>query len=201
MHPDSLRKSFFVGKYGGYSIYKYMLTKMESDYFSDEEAIRLEKLREKEYKERVKLQDANRERRKYLRDFSRVESLIEYIDKKLDQKQPIKFSPCTFTIPDGNEASALISDLHAGATVDSIFNYYDEEVLKDRMNELADKIIGFCKRDKVTHLNAEFLGDFITGIIHGSTISQAQEDVIDQIFLACDVIESFIIKLREEYLL
>lgn len=198
MHPDSLRKSFNVGKYSGYSVYKYMQDKIESNFLSDEEAIRLEKLREKEYKERVKLQDANREKRKYLRDFSRVESLMEYIDKKLEEREPIQFKPCTTVIPDGNEASALISDLHAGATVNSIFNYYDLDVLKDRMDELADKIIAFCKRDNVSHLNAEFLGDFITGIIHGSTIAQAQEDVIDQVFAACDVIETFIIKLRKE---
>ena len=91
MHPDSLRKSFNVGKYSGYSVYKYMQDKIESNFLSDEEAIRLEKLREKEYKERVKLQDANREKRKYLRDFSRVESLMEYIDKKLEEREPIQF--------------------------------------------------------------------------------------------------------------
>lgn len=198
MHPDSLRKSFNVGKYSGYSVYKYMQDKIENNLLSDEEAIRLEKLRDKEYKERVKLQDANREKRKYLRDFSRVETIMEYIDKKLEEREPISFSSCTTVIPNGNEASALISDLHAGATVNSIFNYYDLDVLKDRMNELADKIIAFCKRDNVSHLNAEFLGDFITGIIHGSTIAQAQEDVIDQVFAACDVIEAFIVKLRKE---
>lgn len=198
MHPDSLRKSFNVGKYSGYNVYKYMQNKIENNFMSDEEAIRLETLREKEYKERVKLQDANREKRKYLRDFSRIETIMEYIDKKLEERKPIEFTSCSTIIPNGNEASALISDLHAGATVNSIFNYYDLDVLKDRMDELADKIIAFCKRDNVSHLNAEFLGDFITGVIHGSTIAQAQEDVIDQIFSACDIIEAFIVKLRKE---
>lgn len=198
MHPDSLRKSFNVGKYCGYNVYKYMMDKLETYYLSDNEAIRLEKLREKEFKERVKLQDANREKRKYLRDFSRIESLMEYIDTKLDQRNPIQFIKCPYVIPNGNEASALISDLHVGATVDSNFNYYDVDVLKSRMNELADKIICFCKRDNVSHINLELLGDFVTGIIHGSTIAQAQEDIIDQIFIACDTIEAFIKKIYEE---
>lgn len=198
MHRDSIRKSWNVGKYCGYSVYKYMQEKMEKCFSSDEEYQRLEKLRDKEYKERVKLQDANREKRKYLRDFSRVESLMEYIDKKLDEREALTFDACTTIIPNGNEASALISDLHAGATVDSSFNYYDLDVLSERMNKLADKIIAFCHRDNVSHLNAEFLGDFITGIIHGATIAEAQEDVIDQIFSAGDILEAFIRKLRKE---
>lgn len=197
-HQDTIRKSFGVGKYSGYSVYKFMQEKIENGFLTDEEAVRLEKLREKEYKERVKLQDANREKRKVLRDFSRIEVLQEYIEMKLDEREPKPFKGCNYKIKNGNEASCLISDLHAGATVDSIFNYYDLEVLRCRMEELSEKIIAFCKRDNVDLLHAEFLGDFITGIIHGSTIAQAQEDVIDQILDASDIIVEFIKSLRKE---
>lgn len=197
-HQDTIRKSFGVGKYSGYSVYKFMQDKIEKGFLTDEEAIRLETLREKEYKERVKLQDANREKRKVLRDFSRIESIQEYIEIKLDEREPKPFKGCNYKIKNGNEASCLISDLHAGATVDSIFNYYDLDILRERMEELSSKIITFCKRDNVDLLHAEFLGDFITGIIHGSTIAQAQEDVIDQILDATDIIVEFIKSLRKE---
>lgn len=197
-HCDTIRKSFGVGKFSGYSVYKFMQDKIEQGFLTDEEAIRLEKLREKEYKERVKLQDANREKRKVLRDFSRLESIQEYIEMKLDEREPKPFKGCSYKIKNGNESSLLVSDLHAGATVDSIFNYYDLDVLKERMEELATKTIAFCKRDNVDLLHANFLGDFITGIIHGSTIAQAQEDVIDQILDASDIIVEFIKALRKE---
>ena len=197
-HKDTIRKSFGVGKFSGYSVYKFMQDKIEQGFLSDEEAIRLEKLRDKEYKERVKLQDANREHRAMLREFSRVEALQEYIEKKLDERKPIPFKGCSYKINNGNEASALISDLHAGATVDSIFNFYDETVLKDRMEELSSKIIAFCKRDNVDTLHAEFLGDAITGLIHGATIAEAHEDVIDQVLDVCDIITEFIKSLRKE---
>jgi hypothetical protein len=197
-HCDTIRKSFGVGKFSGYSVYKFMQDKIEQGFLTDEEAIRLEKLREKEYKERVKLQDANREKRKVLRDFSRLESIQEYIEMKLDEREPKPFKGCSYKIKNGNESSLLVSDLHAGATVDSIFNYYDLDVLKERMEELAIKTIAFCKRDNVDLLHANFLGDFITGIIHGSTIAQAQEDVIDQILDASDIIVEFIKALRKE---
>ena len=70
MHRDSLRKSWYVGKYSGYNVYKYMQDKLEKGFTSDEEYIRLEKLRDAEYKERVRLQDANREKRAVLREYS-----------------------------------------------------------------------------------------------------------------------------------
>ena len=40
--------------------------------------------------------------------------------------------------------------------------------------------------------------DFITGIIHGATIAQAQEDIIDQIFDASDILVDFVLLLKEE---
>lgn len=198
MHRDSLRKSWYVGKYSGYNVYKYMQDKLEKGFTSDEEYIRLEKLRDAEYKERVRLQDANREKRAVLREYSRVEALQEYIEKKLDERKPRPFVKCEYIIKNDNEASLLVSDLHCGATVDSIFNYYDVEVLRTRMNELANKVIAFCQRENVDTLHAEFLGDFLTGIIHGATIAQAQEDIIDQIFDASDIITDFVLLLQKD---
>lgn len=198
MHRDSIRKSWYVGKYSGYSVYKYMQDKLEKGFTSDEEYIRLEKLRDKEYKERVRLQDANREKRAVLREYSRVEAIQEYIEKKLDEREPRPFVKCEYKIKNGNEASLLVSDLHCGATVDSIFNFYDIEVLRERMNELANKTICFCHRENVDYLNIELLGDFLTGIIHGATIAQANEDIIDQIFDASDILVEFILLLKKE---
>lgn len=198
MHPDSLRKSWYVGKYSGYNVYKYMQDKLEKGFTSDEEYIRLEKLRDKEYKERVRLQDANREKRAVLREYARVEALQEYIEKKLDEREPRPFVKCEYKIKNGNEASLLVSDLHCGATVDSIFNYFDIGVLKKRMNELANKTISFCHKQDVNTLHVELLGDAISGLIHWATVAQAQEDVIDQIFDVSDIFVDFILMIQKE---
>lgn len=197
-HRDSIRKAFNTTKYCGYNVYKFMQDKIDKGFLTDEQYIRLEKKRDEEYKERVKLQDANREKRAVLREYSRVETLQEYIEKKLDEREPRPFVKCEYKEKGENESSLLISDLHCGATVDSIFNYYDLEVLRERMNELANKTIYRCHNQNVKYLNVELLGDFLTGIIHGSTIAQAQEDIIDQIFDASDVIVEFILLLKKE---
>lgn len=198
MHRDSLRKSWYVGKYSGYNVYKYMQDKLEKGFTSDEEYVRLEALRDKEYKERVRLQDANREKRAVLREYSRVEAIQEYIEKKLDEREPRPFIECEYKIKNGNEASLLVSDLHCGATVDSIFNYYNLDVLRERMNELANKTITFCHRESVDTLYIELLGDAITGLIHGGTIAQWQEDIIDQILDVSDLFVEFVLLLKKQ---
>ena len=198
MHRDSIRKSWYVGKYSGYNVYRYMQNKMEKEYSSDEEFVRLEKLREKEYMERVRLQDANREKRAVLREYSRVEAIKEYIELKLDERKPRPFVKCNYAIKNGNEASLLVSDLHCYTTVDSIFNTYNIDVLRERMTRLANKTIAWCHRESVEYLNVEILGDMISGIIHGSTIAQAQEDIIDQVLDVSDILTDFILSLKSE---
>lgn len=61
----------------------------------------LKKLREKEYMERVRLQDANREKRAVLREYSRVEAIKEYIELKLDERKPRPFVKCNYAIKNG----------------------------------------------------------------------------------------------------
>jgi hypothetical protein len=112
---------------------------MDRGFLTDEQYAKLENKREEEYKERVRLQDANREKRSVLREYSRVEAIQEYIELKLDEREPRPFVKCNYKISDGNEASLLVSDLHCGATVDSIFNYYNLDVLRERMQQLANK--------------------------------------------------------------
>src|SRR5574344_2752653 len=90
-HRDSIRKAFNTTKYCGYNVYKFMQDKIDKGFLTDEQYIRLEKKRDEEYKERVKLQDANREKRAVLREYSRVETLQEYIEKKLDEREPRPF--------------------------------------------------------------------------------------------------------------
>jgi DNA repair exonuclease SbcCD nuclease subunit len=75
--------------------------------------------------------------------------------------------------------------------VDSIFNQYNTDIAKERLELLANKIIDTCKRNDVNTLHIGLLGDFITGIIHGSTIAQAQEDLIDQIINVSNLLSYF----------
>lgn len=198
MHPDSLRKSFNVGRYSGYNVAKYYQNKIESDILSDEEVLRLEKLRDEVFKEKCKLQDANREKRKYLREESRTETMLEHLKDCILELEPINFKKSDYSYGTNLEAVLMVSDLHNEAKVDNIYNYYDKEVLIERLGQLKDKTISICKKEKVDLLNIELLGDFITGVIHGSTIAQSQDDVIEQIVGVSEILANFINELYKE---
>lgn len=67
MNPDSLRKAFNTTQFSGYNVYKYMLDKQHEN-CDTTELQKLQELKDSIFKERVKLQDANREKNKYLRE-------------------------------------------------------------------------------------------------------------------------------------
>lgn len=197
IHRDSLRKAWDTTKFSGYSVLKYFKNKQEKN-LSVDEIERLEELKDKVYKEKCKLQDANREKRKYLREESRTETMLEYLRECINDLEHISFKKCDYTYGTNIEATLLVSDLHNGAKVDNIYNYYDEDVLIDRLEQLKDKTVALCKKNQVDLLNIELLGDFITGRIHGSTISQANDDLVSQIVNISEILANFINEIAKE---
>lgn len=189
---DNCRKGFYI--------VNKILNKIDDNIEFSEDSAReaLEDLKDTIYKERVKLQDIVRSKRKMLRETSRIELLEEYMLSIIQTREPIDFDVDYQEITSNNEASLLVSDLHCGMVVDSIFNYYDIEVLKERMQELASKTIKFCKANSVSKLHVEAIGDFISGLIHNSLVAQSEEDVIDQVFYVSEILSEFLIELRNE---
>lgn len=201
LHPDSLRKSFNVGRYCGYNVAKYYQELIESEYFTDEEFLRLESLRDELYKERCKLQDANREKRKYLREDARFESLIEaYKDaceftdkivvkeyKKVDKNKTKKY------------AVASWSDWHAGLKIDNQFNYYDIDTMIERATTIKDKIISNCTKQDVTDLIIEINGDILDGGIHISSRVEQEEGVLSQVVTVTDLLIKLINDMKPHF--
>ena len=189
MHIDSIRKSFDVGKYCGYSVYKFMQRKMEDDFLSDEEYVKLESKREQEYKERVRLQDANRERRNLLREEGRFENLLELLKDELENLEPISLKE--YSKAKGAKekyATLCLSDWHAGLKVDNQFNYYDKETMIDRVSEIKNKCIKYCQLHGVTNLIVECNGDMMDGGIHVSSRVEQEEGTVQQIVTLADVL-------------
>lgn len=158
----------------------------------------LEELRCTVYKEKCKLQDERRLKNKDLREESRFENLVDCLKDNIEMLQPIKLNVCNKEIQDGIEASLLISDVHAGLKVDNVVNYYDIEVCKDRLSQLLSKTIKYCKINKVTKLNVEFLGDLVNGIIKVQNRIDEEEDTISQITTISEILSQFVNELKKE---
>lgn len=188
---ENLRKAFYcVNK---------MIDKIDSDSAGGvEDALEeLQTLKDEIYKERCKLSDANREKNKYLREQSRTETIVEEMETIVSRLKPLDFKPHRYEYGENLEASLLVSDLHYGLTVDNVKNFYDENISAERLNELKDKTIERCKAHRVSKLNVCILGDDISGIIHNSTISENNRDVITQCMEASELLAEFVVKLNE----
>lgn len=76
---DSIRRSFSSGMFSGYRVAKHYRQQMENG--NTLNSIDLITLKDEIYKERVKLQDANREKRNILKEQARFENLLEVFKK------------------------------------------------------------------------------------------------------------------------
>lgn len=198
-HPDSLRKAFTGGRYGGYNVAKYYRTKI-SEGCSSEEIERLETLKDDIYKERCKISDLNRNRNASRREESRFETLLETLKFEMNSLEPIilnKYKPKT-----SNEkitAVIMLSDWHIGKFIDNQWNVYNNDIAIQKANMIADKTIEKSIIHKVTDLIVEINGDMIDGLIQVSSRNSEEADVISQIILVSELLSQIINKLKPYY--
>lgn len=195
-HPDSLRKSFNVGRYSGYRVYKYFLEQMENEFLADDEVQRLELLKQEVYKEKCKLQDQKREYNKLLRQTARYEHIIDICKEKIEELEPIELNSTYNPNPTNTEAVLIISDFHYGLEVDNVINEYNTEIAKERLETLLKKTIYYCSLNKVQKLHIGLAGDLICGAIHLQSRVAAEEDLISQVINVSELLAQFINKLK-----
>lgn len=189
---DNCRKGFYI-------VSKLLSKIDESVDVSDIELMEeLETLKDEIYKEKCKLQDIQREKRKSLREEARFENLVDVLKKEIRNLPQIKLNVCNRKADENVEASVMISDLHVGLIVDNTTHYYDIEVAKERLGELCSKTIKYCKLHNVNKLNVELLGDEISGIIQIGNRVEEEEDTISQVITVSELLSNFINDLKAE---
>ena len=153
----------------------------------------LKELKEELYKERCKIQDANREKRNFLREEARFENLKELLKETLsktsyeiEQYKPVE--------KDVQRKAAILqlSDWHCGALIKNQFNHYDVKEMISRATKIRNKTLNYCFKHKVTDLIVEINGDMINGLIHVSTRVQSEESAVQQIVTVTDVLTKLI---------
>ena len=110
---------------------------------------------------------------------------IKEMGKEIAQtvNETIKLSPVKILQSQDSEKEAIlqISDWHYGAEVDSIYNRYNTEVAKERIDKLKDEVFALLEKENVSHLSVVNLGDLIAGRIHLQLRINSRIDVITQI--------------------
>lgn len=188
---DNLRKAFYV--------INKLLPKLDGAANITEEDIlkNIQEQKDELYKEKCRLQDARREYNKNLRLEARYENLLDVVRDCIGELEEIQLHHHELSVDTGVEAALLLSDIHYGATVDNVFNYYDTDVCKERLNVLLDKTIYYCTLHKVNTLYINLGGDLVSGIIHCNSRCEAEEDIISQTMQVSELICQFIGKISK----
>ena len=151
-----------------------------------DEAEKIKKLTEELVKERKKIQTANVEYNANLRSEARVEMFNEQVIEAIHNLKPIKFTKNLYKESDLESTAVLcIADAHNGVEINmaslfrEVVNVYSPEILKARLNKLANQVIKDKERvidyDKLIVFD---LGDAIQGMLRLSDLSKLKTGVL-----------------------
>ena len=190
-HYDSLRKALQPREYGGLAIYKYLKEKLVDENISDDKIIKQIEASQRElYKERQKLRDEKLEYSAWLREQSRMELFFERIDESVNKilsKKPRNIPHPVSIINSDKKIICGFADPHYGVNFDirgffdEIINKYNPEIFKQRMWQLRDELIDFCKINNCNQVSMVDLGDSIEGILHISQLKSLRGNIVDDI--------------------
>ena len=150
--------------------------------------------------EKQKLQDERTDYQRSLREQARRESFIDLVKQQieksvggLDYVKPIEISNTE------DDMIVCLAYLHSGLEVNSTFNVFNSEVLKNRLNQYLDEIIEIQKNNQCKECHIVLGGDLLSGIIHLQLRLENNENVVEQVKIVSVLIGDFIAVLQKEF--
>lgn len=199
-NKDSLRKAndTFLG---GYSVYKYLKDKYETENFSDDKILDEYELKKIELqKEKYKIQTLRLDMNRIIRESSRTELLLEEfinIIKELNNTPLPEFKP----LLNQNTRKAYVlsfADSHFGKEFRSITNEYSVEIMYERFNKLFNEVVEIIEENNISHLMILALGDVIEGMaLRIGQLTQLKIGIVQQTIQFMRFIVSWLNKLSE----
>ena len=148
------------------------------------------------------IQDQRREYNKSLISDARADHLTEKLIEAANSLQETKpfLVDDNYYVSDYNnycEAVLVLSDWHFGMVTDNIWNKYNIEICKERVNNLVNKVIKYIRLNNAHTLHILILGDLAHGAIHTSARVASEENVCDQLMQVSEILAEAISKLSE----
>lgn len=163
-----------------------LLTKACSGSAENDLMLEIEEKKRELFKERVRLQDVQREINTRLRWEARWEALAEAIVNAMQAKPSLNIEHKQ--VDSEIEACLILSDWHLGLAIDTPHNHFNREVATERVEHLVAETIKYCQIHNVKTLNIDICGDILSGLIHTTTRIYQQMDVVEQVGFACELI-------------
>ena len=148
-------------------------------------------------KERERQKDERRAYTNLVKSQARWEQILETLEIGLREADTSKFleNVMTYEVEEENEAVLMLSDTHIGMTINNALNVYNKEVCIKRFNKLVEQVLKNCKKNSVKRLNVIIAGDIIEGIINTSGRVTQNENVVEQIFTASELVTETLVRL------
>lgn len=141
------------------------------------------------FKVKKQVQDQRRELRNILTPDARFDNLTEKLIESanhLCQVKPLVFEDYILNTTD-SEAVIAWADWHYGMVTDNIWNKYDTNICRQRVERFVSKSIQHIQRHGVKTLHIMLLGDAAHGSIHTGCRVASEEDACDQLMQSSEI--------------
>lgn len=149
-------------------------------------------------KERVKVRDERNELKRILRETARQENFIEQISRAVQEHAHESLFPEPTVKPNIEKQNVdmiiPLMDIHGGINISNPFNYYNPEILKERMQQYLHKIQEIQIRHGCNNAYV-ILSELISGFIHNELRIESNQNIIEQFLMVCDYISDFLYEL------
>jgi hypothetical protein len=198
-HPDDPRQeSAFRKPYQSALLYyNNVFSKMNSD---DDYSKQLQVQKDELYILKKQYFDQRREYNKLLDAEARWNHLTDILlesANSLNREKPLIICKDNHITGD-KEAVLNLCDWHYGMTTENIFNTYNTQICRDRIQMLVNKVIPYLKLHQIKTLHILLLGDGGAGAIHCGVRVASEEETCDQIMRVSELYAEVISRLADE---
>lgn len=183
-----------------YQSFMMVFDSIKDKYLNDEQIKKIEEKKQELIKERCRLSDERVAYNKALRNDARLEQRLDKLESAIMNFGKENYIPNPIKeIKSDNDLLVILSDLHVGQAFDSFCGKYNIEIAKQRMCKYLDEIISLQKMYNSENCFVSLQGDLISNSIHKTIAITNQENVIQQIKKASELVTMFINELSHHF--
>lgn len=154
-------------------------------------------------KEKVKTRDERNELRRVIREEARKESYKEQILRSISEYQlsPLFYDEnkqFTGILNTDNDLIISMTDIHTGIDIDNYFNKFNEDILRNRLNQYLDKVFEVQLRHGSENAFV-ILSELVSGIIHNELRIENNQNLIEQFLTVTNYISQFLSELSYHF--
>lgn len=152
-------------------------------------------------KERIRLSDQRIELNRTIRQEARKESFLELVQGVIaDGIQPMDIPVPAFDEPIVSDCDLLchLTDIHTGIEIENFKNVFNEDVLRRRMGQYANRILQIAELHRADKCHV-VIGEIVSGLIHSNLRLQNNLDLIEQFMLISELIAVMLTKLAKHF--